>query len=311
MLEDTIIILGEKVRLYPMDKSSLPILYADEQLFFADIEKIPVCIFEVNSIKWTPKQFSQVAKTIGGSCARPVIYYFNTIDRKLAYRLREKRINFIVGSSTAYLPELMMTYRERSVALKDKIVPSGQIILFNYLLTHINGQSTYDEIVHQSGMSYLNVSRGVRSLENCNLCRTSKKGKGVVVEFDANRSSLWTEAQPYLFNPIIQSFYCDRIEDARFLTGGITALSEYSDINPENIRILSVGRSTYKSLTDKKVINNENPYDGEIRLEIWKYSPDLISRTSVVDPFSLFLTLKDHADPRIQKELNNMIEDIR
>lgn len=310
MLENTIIILGEKIRLYPMDKSSLPILYADEQLFFADIEGIPVCVFEVNSIKWTPKQFAVAAKTIGNSCARPVIYYFNHIDRKLAYRLKEKSLNFIVGSSTAYLPELMMAYKEKSVVLRDKTVPSGQIILFNYLLTHINSQSTYDEIVHQSGMNYLNVSRGIRSLENCHLCRTLKKGKGVIVEFNTDRSSLWTDAQPYLFNPVIQSFYCDRVEDTRLLMGGITALSEYSDINPDSIITLSVGKNTYKSLTDNKVINNENPYDGETRIEIWKYDPDLISRTNVVDPFSLFLTLKDHADPRIQKELNNMIEQI-
>lgn len=62
MIDNTIIILGEKIRLYPMDRSSLPILYADEQLFFADIKKIPVCIFKVNNLKWTLKQFSIAAK---------------------------------------------------------------------------------------------------------------------------------------------------------------------------------------------------------------------------------------------------------
>lgn len=310
MLENTIIILGEKIRLYPMDKSSLPILYADEQLFFADIEKIPVCVFKVNNIKWTPKQFSVAAKTIARNCERPVIYYFNNIDRKLAYRLREKGINFIVGSSTVYLPELMMSYKEKSVVVRDKIVPSGQVILFNYLLAHINNQSAYNEIVRQSGMNYLNVSRGIRALENCNLCNTQKKGKEVMVEFSADRSSLWEDAQPYLINPIIKSFYCDNVEDAKFLTGGISALSEYSDINPDSIMTLSIGKNTYKSLTDKKVMNNENPYEGETRIEVWKYDPELISRTSLVDPFSLYLTLKDDADPRIQKELNNMIEKI-
>lgn len=310
MIDNTIIILGEKIRLYPMDRSSLPILYADEQLFFADIEKIPVCIFKVNNLKWTPKQFSIAAKMIARNCVRPVVYYFNNIDRKLAYRLRERAINFIVGNSTAYLPELMMSYKEKSVEVKDKIVPSGQVIFFNYLLAHINSLSTYNEIVRQLSMNYLNVSRGIKALENCNLCSALKKGKGVIVEFSGDRASLWEDAQPYLSNPIVKSFYCDKVEEAKFLTGGISALSEYSDINPDNIITLSIGKDTYKSLTDKKVINNENPYGGETRIEIWKYNPELISRTSVVDPFSLFLTLKDDADPRIQKELNNMIDNV-
>lgn len=310
MLENTIIILGEKIRLHPMDKSSLPILYADEQLFFAYIEKMPVCVFKVNSTIWTPKQFSAAAKTISHNCERPVIYYFNNIDRKLAYRLREKGINFIVGSSTAYLPELLMSYKEKSIVVRDKMVPSGQVILFNYLLAHINSQSTYNEIVRQSGMNYLNVSRGIRALENCNLCNTLKKGKEVMVEFSADRSLLWEDAQPHLFNPVIKSFYCDNVEDTKFMTGGISALSEYSDINPDSIITFSIGKDTYKSLTNSEMMNNENPYEGETRIEVWKYNPELISRTSLVDPFSLFLTLKDDADPRIKKELNNMVEKI-
>jgi hypothetical protein len=308
MNTEEIILLGQKLALNPIDKAALPILYADEDLFFTDIEKIPVCVLKVRDTKWTPKQFGNTAKTIGKIVNRPMVFFFNNIDRKLAYRLKENSINFIVGDTTVYLPEFMMAYKKPSLQNSEKLVPIAQIILLSCLLKHIPAQATYKEIQSRLKITYLNVSRGIRSLEVCHLCEVTKMGKTVNVRFSADLSALWADAQPYLINPKIETFYCDRIEEADLPIGGITALSEYGDINPENVTTFVMNKDVYRSQIEEGQIKNKNPYEGKYKVEIWKYNPKLIVQGSFVDNFSLYLTLKDNVDPRIQKELDKMIK---
>ena len=51
-----------------------------------------------------------------------------------------------------------------------------------------------------------------------------------------------------------------------------------------------------------------NSWDGAYRIEIWKYPP--IAKDRVVDKLSLALTLMSDDDPRVQKELKQMIESL-
>ena len=50
---------------------------------------------------------------------------------------------------------------------------------------------------------------------------------------------------------------------------------------------------------------------GLFRIEIWKYDPKLLSHTGTVDKLSLYLSLKDNDDERVQIELDNLLNDIQ
>ena len=45
-----------------------------------------------------------------------------------------------------------------------------------------------------------------------------------------------------------------------------------------------------------------------IELEIWRYDPAMFATDGIVDPFSLYLSLKDSKDERIQIALEEMME---
>ena len=51
--------------------------------------------------------------------------------------------------------------------------------------------------------------------------------------------------------------------------------------------------------------------DDYICLEEWKYSPKLFARDGKVDPISLYCTLRDDPDERIQGELEQVVENIK
>jgi hypothetical protein len=49
-------------------------------------------------------------------------------------------------------------------------------------------------------------------------------------------------------------------------------------------------------------------WNSDMQIEIWHYSPGIVSRTNVVDSLSLYLSLQLELDARIKSELNRLME---
>ncbi len=48
-----------------------------------------------------------------------------------------------------------------------------------------------------------------------------------------------------------------------------------------------------------------------VRIEVWSYEPKLLGDNEVVDPLSLYLSLRYNADERIQQQLEQLMEEVR
>jgi hypothetical protein len=48
--------------------------------------------------------------------------------------------------------------------------------------------------------------------------------------------------------------------------------------------------------------------EGTCRLQLWRYDPALFADGKRVDPFSLYLSLRQHTDERIESALDEMME---
>ena len=54
---------------------------------------------------------------------------------------------------------------------------------------------------------------------------------------------------------------------------------------------------------------NANTTEGKYALEIWKYKPlNIVSDNTVVDPLSLYLSMQDIKDERIEMALDQMLK---
>jgi hypothetical protein len=47
------------------------------------------------------------------------------------------------------------------------------------------------------------------------------------------------------------------------------------------------------------------------RIEVWSYHPRLLGDDRTVDPLSLYLSLRNSADERVQQQLEKLIEGIK
>ena len=68
----------------------------------------------------------------------------------------------------------------------------------------------------------------------------------------------------------------------------------------------------YRTLKESGVLENPNTYDGSIIIEVWKYPAIGLAGENIqwVDRLSLAITLAKDNDPRIEKEVERMINNI-
>lgn len=89
---------------------------------------------------------------------------------------------------------------------------------------------------------------------------------------------------------------------------GITALSYYSMLASPRQESLAVSLHEWKSIKIESPENYATEDDPEtVNVEIWTYDPALFSVDGYVDPLSLYLSLRNHVDERIEAALEEMI----
>lgn len=218
-------------------------------------------------------------------------------------RLTKYRINFIIPYKQMFLPSLLMSFRKETAnELPEHITPITQmLILYHLEVEAIHGMDTHS-LAERLRVSYSSMNRAVRWLyERGLITLTNEKVK--LIDVSETKKDLWEKVLPLLENPIEEIVFTDSKLNA--LQAGINALSEYTMINREQHECYALTRAELNSLqvpTDKRFGNNV--------VQIWRYSPSLLSGTNTVDKLSLYLSLKDSDDERIQIELDNLIKEI-
>ncbi|MFT3752866.1 MAG: hypothetical protein QM800_08305 [Paludibacter sp.] len=158
--------------------------------------------------------------------------------------------------------------------------------------------------------NYVALARAVANLEDCKLCSTKIKDKTGIkyIQFGDSKRELWLKAQDYLSTPVKKVLYCNAVPEGNFSVSGVNALSQYSHLNAEQYETRAIWDKLFKPTEGKF-----NELEGLYKIEIWKYptTMPLFLENNVVDKLSLYLSMKNEPDARIEKELEIMIEEMK
>ena len=127
------------------------------------------------------------------------------------------------------------------------------------------------------------------------------------IHFEKEGKQLWKEAEPLMQNPIKSVWYADE-EVAQGVVGGINALSHYSALNPERMQTKVIYDPEFRKAKEAGALPELNILDGSTRIEVWKYPPVIEKVDGFVDRLSLVLSLGEDDDPRVEKEIELMID---
>lgn len=257
---------------------------------------------------YTPTQSAALAAKLQEANQRLVVYYFDALDFNKRERLMAQGVYFIVGEKYVSLPSLMISGRtDRKEKATELSAPAQYLLLYHLQERSLEGMSA-KEMAGCLPYKYVTITLAMQVLADLDLCTIDVDAdKTRRIRFGVSNRALYEKAQPLLQSPIRKTFYCDVVEGS-FPVAGINALARYSMLAPEQRQTLAVEERQVKIKGDGGPFIGINSWDGAYRIEMWKYPP--IEKDGVVDRLSLSLSLKDDEDPRVGKEVKQMIEEL-
>ena len=242
----------------------------------------------------------------------------SSLNRK---RLIERGINFIVPEKQLFLPDFLIDLREgnQNPGRKretEKLLPSSQFILLYHILHNDRKgnleEESFTQLASKFGYTKMAITKAVENLLYNGLCSVEGT-KEKYIRFVSEGANLWKTALPLFVNPVFKKVYVDEKPQGLFLfRANESALSEYSDMNPSRQSHYAIERSKFYDLQKKALLKNPNELEGMYCLELWKYNPEIltkgITKDDNVDPLSLYLSLQDNRDERVEMALDTIIK---
>lgn len=273
-------------------------------------EMLIVVLEPKEGIRFSPRKLRLTAERMQAIYNLPIVFLLNNISYTDRNRLIEQDVYFVVSNKYAFLPNLLIMARDVEPIQSDTLSPVAQWLLLAYLQGAVPNNCTADDLVTITPFLYVTLTRAFRLLEGLNLCRIEfdiDKRKHIM--FDEDKHALYEVAQPCFIYPVRERIYCDDVVNAdQYKQAGISALSHYSALNPEEMQTIAIPSAQWRKRKNDNFIGI-NPYEGKYCVEVWKYEP-IPSNNQYVDKLSLALSLKNDHDPRVEKEVKQMIEQI-
>lgn len=249
------------------------------------------------------------ADRIGEALGMPVVFILQTAQYISRKRLIEQGVYFVVSNKYAFLPMLLLNSLEKEKKRKRGSVlsPAAQYILLYYLQSQMKSVCTIKDFQGVVPFSYQSIGRALVDLEGFGLCRSEMiPNVEKRISFIDDKRALWEAGLKYTRSPIKRVVYTDgELPSVKMAISGINALSHYSHLNPERRQTFAIYEKDYnESIKDIQLFEDE----GNTRIEVWIYPPEMFPSSGYVDELSLYLSMLDIHDARVEKELEIIIE---
>jgi len=316
-------VLGIQVTANPIGKShqgQLPIYVIETfklyniNLFNKDVVFAELKNADGLSVLQIEKQLKQINKQLN----KIVVVVLENIQAYNRKRLIEKQINFIVPGKQLFLPDLLIDLREsypREKTQKETLMPSAQLlIIYQILSSDMNWkieEHPFKDIAQKFGYTPMTITKAIDNLKNHGLIDVFGE-KEKFIRFRYDKTALWekTKKDNLFVNPVLKTVFVDeKPKGLTLLKSNTSALSTYTDLNPSNQEYCAIEKDEFYTLQRSNALVNPNPSDGKYALEIWKYKPvNIVSDMTVVDPLSLYLSVQDKSDERIEMALDQILK---
>ncbi len=243
-----------------------------------------------------------------------VIYVVEACSAYNRKRLIEHKVPFIVPGNQMYLPMLGIDLRENfkqyHAQKREQLSPVAQLLVIMAIKDKgVHGKSP-SELAKLLGYSAMSMTRSARELESLGLVKINKTGRKQQVLFHHLGKELWLVAQKKMMNPVRKRIWIKAMPDHwQGIWAGESALAKQSMIGEPKYPVYALVSNDWVSIRRNLDIEEiTHPEPGCAQLELWRYSPERLAEQGCVDRFSLWLSLQNSMDERIEMALEEMME---
>lgn len=243
----------------------------------------------------------------------PIVLYFKEISRYRRKSLIQNRISFIIEDGQMFLPFLGLALENVDDGVQETIksfTPSGQVA-FLYFLYNKEATVNATEFSELFDWTPMTSSRALNELYKANLLTYKIGGKTGRSKYYSRISDpdYFENGKELLNSPIKRLLYV-RKEPEGSLKAGLEALSELSMVNPPGYKVRAL-HGAGLNMKELEIVENIDIIKDEnlLELQIWDYDPKLFANKGIVDKASLFSSLKNENDERIEQALEEALRE--
>jgi hypothetical protein len=311
---------GERPDLAPAADSALPLFLRERYSIFSTRLFGRKCLLILESEDWesgSPGEYGKHAEAIQQKLGESVVVVLPILPSYDRNRMVQMGIPFIVPGSQTFIPNSVIELRERfpqpGAQRRETLSPAAQCtVLYHLLRGSLAGLSLKDIAlkVHYSPMMLTKVKG---ELETAQICRIVRSGRAMVLAFMATGRSLWQRVEPHLVSPVRKTRWVQWKDPGHpAMLAGISALSRRTMIADDRLPTYAVPVAAFQEFLEKGIcVGCRDAETATARIEVWSYHPELLGDNQMVDSLSLYLSLRNSADERIQQQLEQLIEEVK
>lgn len=242
-----------------------------------------------------------------------VIYMKESVSAYNRKRLIEHKVPFIVPGNQMYLPMLGIDLREHFRKQHSEILtfsPSTQAFVL-YAIYHMEQEMfTPKEMTKYLGYSAMTMTRVFDELQQAGIGDHTVKGRERYVHFRERGKALWDKVLQFMKSPVKKQLHVLAPYDKEpGIHSGEDALARYTMLSEPENKVYALSGSKWTNYRKNiKLTGVDMPEADSIQIEVWSYDPALFAVNMTADRLSLFLSLRDTIDERVEAALNEMME---
>lgn len=260
----------------------------------------------IDSLKKHMDQIENITK-------EQIVLYYKDISRYRRKSLIQNKIPFIIEDGQMFLPFIGLDLKKVEESLKEEMntfTPSGQIAYLYYLYNKdlVVNATEFSKVF---GWSIMTASRALNELYDSRLLTYEVGGKTGRSKYYSRifDPDYFEKGKFFLDSPIKKVVYTMNEPKDSFIAG-LEALSKLSMINPPGHKVRAIyGADVNKN--NLEIVNNKDIIrDKElVELQVWGYDPKIFADKNIVDVASLYASLKEEKDERIEQALEEVLRE--
>lgn len=226
-------------------------------------------------------------------------------------RLIDHGIPFVIPGNQMYLPHLGIDLREHFRKSHDAKIkafsPATQAVIMYALTRQTDEKLTSSLLAEKLGYTLMTISRAFTELKATQMGQFCHAGREHWWTF-SDKQTLWNGALSFLRNPVKKRIWLKNCRPS--LVAGLTALSHLSLFPSPQPSVFAMSTNQWEATKQSNLEEVPFAEDADVELEIWRYDPVPFAKDGLVDPFSLYLSLKTIQEERIESALQELMETI-
>ena len=263
----------------------------------------------------TPAEYEKHVRMLEEALGKKVALGLPAVPAYVRNRLVRKGVPFIVAGRQIFLPFLAVNLHERQPrqhgVKQDHLTAPAQAVLLGHLLGRPVEGPPLREVAWLMGYSPMTLSKVAAELLARDLAAMPRKGRARQLAFQLRGRALWEQALPVLTSPVRNRLFVKGRTHAEGIgvVAGMTALERYTAIADDRLPTFAVWRNTLRdTILRGAIVECQVPEDADAVIEAWTYDPTRLTDGDCADRLSVYLSLRDSEDERIQKELTALLE---